>query len=153
MKVIKITLVIIALSLMAIQFIPNEMPENKPVNNNDDIIGSGLVPLEITGILKTSCYDCHSNQTRFPWYSKMAPSSWLLARDIKTGRKNLNFSQWNSYSKRKKISRLESIREEVTSGEMPLPKYTIIHRKARLNEKQISAISKWTDDLTNKILK
>ena len=139
------------MSLLAIQFIPNKMPENKAVDK-EDIVGSGFVPGDIEAILRTSCYDCHSNQTHFPWYSKIAPSSWLLARDITHGRDNLNFSQWNGYSKRKKIGKLEDIQDVVTSGEMPLQVYTIIHRRARLTKEQVSALGRWTDDMTEKIL-
>lgn len=151
MKVLKIILLILVLAMAAIQLIPDKMPAN--VNNNPgDIINSGMVPDSLAAILKTSCYDCHSNETRYPWYSRLAPASWLLARDIKEGREHLNFSEWESYNKRNKIGKIEAVREEVTSGEMPLFNYTIIHRKARLTKEQISSLSIWTEDMANKIM-
>jgi len=151
MKKVKIILLILILALAAIQLFPDNLPAN--VNNNPgDMVSAGLVPDSIAGILKTSCDDCHSNETRFPWYSRLAPASWLLARDIKEGREQLNFSAWESYSKRQKIGKIESVREEVTSDEMPLFIYTVIHRKARLTQEQISSLSTWTEDMANKIM-
>jgi hypothetical protein len=76
----------------------------------------------------------------------------LLARDIRAGREQINFSEWGAYSKRERIGKLESVKEEVTSGEMPLFIYTIIHRQARLTQEQISSISAWTEVMANKIM-
>jgi hypothetical protein len=75
-----------------------------------------------------------------------------LASDINRGRDKLNFSEWKSYSKRHQIGKLEAIKEEITSGDMPLKVYTIIHRKARLTKKQVSAVAGWTDEVSKKIL-
>ncbi len=151
MKFLKILIIILVVAFIALQFFPNKMPENAEAGK-DDLITSGVLPEDISSILRTSCYDCHSNQTSFPWYSKVAPASWLLAKDIRKGREELNFSDWGSYSKRDKIKNLSNIKEEVSSGEMPLKVYLTIHRKARLSPEQVSALNKWTDDLTNKIL-
>jgi hypothetical protein len=151
MKFLKILIIILVVAFIALQFVPNKMPENAEAGK-DDLISSGLLPEDISSILRTSCYDCHSNQTSFPWYSKVAPASWLLAKDIRKGREELNFSDWESYSKRDKIKNLSNIKEEVSSGEMPLKVYLIIHRKARLSPEKVSALNKWTDDLTNQIL-
>jgi hypothetical protein len=151
MKILKIILAILIIALIALQFVPNQMPVNKE-SGADDLIASGVVPEDISSVLRTSCYDCHSNQTVYPWYSRVAPASWLLAKDIRNGREELNFSDWGSYSKRNKIKNLSNIKEEVTSGEMPLNVYLVMHRKAKLSPEQVSALSKWTDDLTNKIL-
>jgi hypothetical protein len=152
MKTIKIILVVLAIIFLAIQFIPNKLPENKAVTT-EDIVTTGVLPEDIADILKTACYDCHSNQTRLPWYSKLAPSSWLLTRDINQGRNKLNFSEWYSYNKRHQIGKLVDIKEEVTTGEMPLPAYRFIHWKARLTREQVSSLAKWTDEMTEKILK
>jgi hypothetical protein len=151
MKIFKIILLVLVLALAAIQLIPDKMPAN--VNTNPgDIVSTGLVPDSVASILKTSCYDCHSNETQFPWYSRLAPASWLLARDIRAGREQMNFSEWGAYSKRERIGKLESVKEEVTSGEMPLFIYTIIHRQARLTQEQISSISAWTEVMANNIM-
>jgi hypothetical protein len=151
MKAIKIITVVLAIAFLAIQFIPNKLPDNK-AENQQDIAISGGIPENIAVLLKSSCYDCHSNQTHYPWYSKLAPSSWLLTRDINKGRKELNFSEWESYSKRHRIGKLEDIKEEITSGEMPLPAYRFIHRRSALSPGQVTALSNWTDEMTKKML-
>lgn len=151
MKVLKIFLILLVIAFIVLQFIPNKMPEYSDAGK-DDLISSGILPENISSILRTSCYDCHSNQTSYPWYSKVAPASWLLAKDIREGREELNFSNWGSNSKRRQIRNLRKINEEVTSGAMPLKNYLIIHRNARLSAEQKSALVKWTEDETKKIL-
>jgi hypothetical protein len=151
MRFLKILIIIVVVALIALQFVPNKMPENA-VAGKDDLINSGVLPSTISSILRTSCYDCHSNQTSYPWYSKVAPASWLLAKDVREGRDELNFSEWGSYSRRKQIGKLRKIKEEVASGDMPLKNYLIIHRQAKLSPEQKSALAKWTEDMTKKIL-
>jgi hypothetical protein len=151
MKKIHWFLLILAAAFVVLQLIPNPMPENTAAGTGD-LLTVHQVPDEIAGMLKTSCYDCHSGETHFPWYSRIAPASWLLAKDIREGRAELNFSHWDTLSKRQQISKLEGIKEEVTDGMMPMPIYTLIHRKAKLNSTQVKALSKWTEDLTAKIL-
>jgi len=151
MKFLRIFIIILVVALIALQFVPNKMPENT-VPGKDDLISSGVLPEDISSVLRTSCYDCHSNQTTYPWYSKVAPASWLLAKDIREGKEELNFSEWGSYSKRHQIRNLVKIKEEVTSGAMPLKNYLLIHRDARLSPEQKNALVKWTEDMTNKIL-
>jgi hypothetical protein len=150
-KFLKILIIILVIALFALQVIPNKMPENA-VAGKDDLIRSGLLPENISSMISTSCYDCHSNQTTYPWYSKVAPASWLLAKDIREGREDLNFSEWGSYSKRHQIGKLRKIKEEVKSGAMPLKKYLLIHRRSRLSPEQKEALAKWTEDMTKKIL-
>jgi len=136
--------------LVILQFIPSAVPENSAVNNGDIILNGNAE--QVADLLKDACYDCHSNQVDFPWYAKVAPASWLLARDIKKGREHLNFSEWEDYSKRNKIGKLESIQEEVTSGAMPLKVYTLMHKEARLSTAQVEVIKAWTEELTNRIM-
>jgi hypothetical protein len=151
MKLLKIILVILVVIFVVLQFVPNKMPENAAAGK-DDLISSGVLPEDISSILRTSCYDCHSNQTSYPWYSKVAPASWLLAKDVREGRDELNFSGWGSYNKRRQIGNLRKIKEEVSSGDMPLKNYLLIHRNARLSPEQKAALVKWTEDMTKKIL-
>ena len=151
MKLLRIFLIVLVVAFIALQFVPNKMPKNA-VAGKDDLISSGVLPSTISSILRTSCYDCHSNQTSYPWYSKVAPASWLLAKDIREGRDDLNFSEWGSYSKRHQIGKLRKIKEEVTSGDMPLKNYLLIHRHAKLSPEQKNALAKWTEDMTKKIL-
>jgi hypothetical protein len=152
MRIIKILLVVLAILLIVIQFIPSGIPENKP-EDEKSITRSGLVSESELNLFRKSCFDCHSNQVDFPWYSKLAPSSWLLANHIKEGRSHLNFSEWADYSKRKQAGLIEHISEEVEDGSMPLKSYLLIHRDAKLNSDEISAIKKWSEDAMAKILK
>jgi hypothetical protein len=151
MRFVKIFLIVLLIAFIALQFVPYQMPKNEEAGT-DDLINGGNLPENISSILRTSCYDCHSNQTVYPWYSKVAPASWLLAKDIREGREELNFSEWGSAGKRKQIKNLESINEEVASGAMPLKNYLILHRDAKLSPEQRNALVKWTEDMTNKIL-
>lgn len=150
-KFLKIFVILLLLAFIGLQFVPNEMPVNSAAGK-DDLIAGGELPENISAVLRTSCYDCHSNQTSYPWYSKVAPASWLLAKDIRNGRDDLNFSDWGSLGKRRQIRNLRKIKEEVSSGAMPLKNYLIIHRKAKLSAEQKSALLKWTTDETKKIL-
>lgn len=108
------------------------------------------MPDEVESILKTSCYDCHSNNTNYPWYSQIQPIGLLLERDIEQGKKNLNFSEFGSYSKRKQQNKLASIAKQIKKGEMPLPIYTIIHKEAELTSAQKERINTWIATINKK---
>ncbi len=95
-------------------------------------------------MLHAACYDCHSSETRWPWYSHIAPMSWLIASDVKEGREHLNLSNWPNDPKRA-AKRLENMSDEIGSGEMPLKKYTRIHADARLTESQRKELTDWLD--------
>jgi hypothetical protein len=151
-KFLKILIIILVVAFIAVQVIPNKMPENAAAGK-DDLIRSGILPESISSMIRTSCYDCHSNQTAYPWYSKVAPASWLLAKDVREGREDLNFSEWGSYSKRHQIGKLRKIKEEISSGDMPLKNYLLIHRHAKLSPEQKEALARWTEDMTKEILK
>lgn len=151
MKAVKIILSALAIILIVIQFLPSGMPDNK-TEDEKSIVSSSLVTEPVLTQLRKSCFDCHSNQTNFPWYSKLAPSSWFLADHIKKGRSQLNFSEWETYSRREKVGQLEDIADEVKSGEMPLKSYLLIHRKARLGKEEISTLSEWAEETSAKIL-
>ena len=134
-----------------IQFVPNDLPEN----NNDltnDIVLTEKAPEDVKLILSKACYDCHSNQTTYPWYSYVAPASWLVAKDTKEGREELNFSNWADLSKRKKIKILNEMAEEIEKKNMPLEVYTVIHKDAILSEEEIQTISNWTKSVSTEIL-
>jgi hypothetical protein len=133
MKKIIIALVVI---LIGIQFIPVERA-------NPPIISDIGAPEKISNILRTSCYDCHSNETTWPWYSHIAPVSFLVASDVKEGRKHMNFSEWNKYSPKDQSKFLEEIIEEVEEGEMPLTSYTFTHPNAKLDAYRIKMIKDW----------
>ena len=151
MKAVKIIIAALVLMFIAVQFIPSGIPSNKP-EDEKSIANDSLITGPVLEQLRRSCFDCHSNQVDLPWYSKLAPSSWVLAGHINEGKSHLNFSEWEEYSNREKIGLLDDIREEVSSGEMPLKSYLLIHRDAKPGPAEIEAILKWVDDATAKIL-
>lgn len=151
MKAVRIIVLIMIVVIIIIQFIPSGLPENKP-DNGRSLDSSKLLTEPIQQQLKKSCYDCHSNNVNFPWYAKLAPSSWLLSKHIREGKDHLNFSEWADYSKRKQISLLAKINEEVESGDMPLRSYIIIHRDAKLTREQKNALLKWTEEASDKVM-
>jgi hypothetical protein len=151
MKAVRIIVLAMIVVIIVIQFIPSGIPENKP-DDGRSLDSSRLLTESIQQQLKESCYDCHSNHVNFPWYAKLAPSSWLLSKHIREGKDHLNFSEWADYSKRKKISSLEHISDEVKSGGMPLRSYLIIHRKAKLTSEEKNALLKWTEEASDKVM-
>jgi hypothetical protein len=100
-------------------------------------------PDEVHAILKESCFDCHSNSTRYPWYSKITPVNYWMADHVKEGKSELNFSKWGSYSLRKKAHKMEEVYEEVEKNKMPLDSYTWTHAEANLSDAQIKLIVDW----------
>lgn len=91
------------------------------------------VPANVAAILKVSCYDCHSNNTRYPWYSVLQPGALFMARHIKKGKEELNFDEFNNYSKRRKKAKIKSIISQIEKDEMPLKSYRMMHGNARLS--------------------
>jgi hypothetical protein len=140
----RITLYIILAIIILIQFIPAGRPELGTSHEND-LLYNNEIPEDIAGMLRASCYDCHSYEVNYPWYSYVAPVSWLVARDIREGLKELNFSEWESQSKMDKAKNLDEIIDEITEGEMPMPIYTIIHRNAKLTDEQKEQLADWAD--------
>lgn len=97
----------------------------------------------IKTVLTTSCYDCHSNNTSYPWYNNIAPISYWIADHVKEGKDHLNFSDWEKYTVNEKDNILGEIEEEVVSGEMPLTEYTYLHGNAKLTEIEVEEIKEW----------
>jgi hypothetical protein len=98
---------------------------------------------EVAAILKRSCVDCHSNQTVWPWYSYVAPVSWLVERDVRHGRDYMNLSTWDEYSFNQREKLLADIASAVKNREMPLPQYTLVHRDAGLSEADADTVYNW----------
>ena len=105
------------------------------------------VPADVDQILKTSCYDCHSNSTKYPWYNNVQPVAWWLNNHIKSGKRHLNFDAFDSLPNVKKIKTLKHISSTIQKDEMPLSSYTLIHRDAILNKEQKDRIIQWADSL------
>ncbi len=120
-----------------------------PVSNPRENIQAVLpVHPEVAATFSRSCNDCHSNNTVWPWYSNVAPASWLVVGDVKEGRNELNFSSWGAYDREKQQKLLGKICEQIKEGEMPGFQYTMMHPKARLSDTDRKAICTWTASLT-----
>lgn len=141
----------IGLLLVAMQLVPVELPAVEP-RPETDLLTAGDVPESISSLLKTSCYDCHSVESTYPWYSRVAPTSWLVAKDVREAREELNFSEWTGLPKRKKVKNLENIKDEVGEGHMPMPIYLVIHWDAKLSDEQRKQIVDWANTYQDKIM-
>jgi len=133
MKILKIIAIIALVGFVGIQFIPTERNQSYTVPETDFMLVHN-VPETIQKKLQVSCYDCHSNNTQYPWYNKIQPAAWFLEDHIKEGKAELNFNEWDSLSSRRKSSKLRSIIKQIESGEMPLDSYTLIHKDAKFSE-------------------
>tara|TARA_R110002126_G_scaffold249004_1_gene391937 strand:+ start:1161 stop:1616 length:456 start_codon:yes stop_codon:yes gene_type:complete len=150
MKIVKIIAWVALIAFVIIQFFPTDKNERYTIPETDFMMFN-KVPSKIENQLKVSCYDCHSNNTVYPWYSKVQPAAWFLEDHIKEGKKELNFNEWSDYSDRRKKSKLRSIIKQIESGEMPMDSYTLIHKDAILSENDkkvvIAFITKLKDSL------
>lgn len=139
--------IFIAIGIIALIQVIRIDTVNPEVVPEKDFLNVTHASPEITGILTTSCYDCHSNQTKYPWYSQIAPGSWFMKKHINEGRKHLNFSTWTDYTADKQISKKEKIIEEVEEMGMPLTSYTLIHADAKLTADSRQALIDWFKQL------
>ncbi len=138
MKWIKKAALFLVIALVAMQLIPLD-------RSNPSDRGEAAAPPEVTTILRRACYDCHSNETRWPWYAQLAPISFLLWHDVKDGRKEVNFSTWDRYDARRKERKLKEIVKEVKDGDMPPWYYVPLHPNAKLSNADRDAIIKWAN--------
>jgi hypothetical protein len=140
----KILLVILA-AFILIQFI---RPEKNNSKNEMNAISTVMeIPVEVAKIIQTSCADCHSNSTKYPWYSKIAPASWYLAQHVNDGKEHLNFSEWTAYNKDQQKHVLKDIMEVLNEREMPLISYLLIHEEAKLTENQYQILYDWANSI------
>ncbi len=137
-------------AFVGIQFIPTTRNQSDSVPSTDFMLVNN-VPKNIQNKLQISCYDCHSNNTQYPWYNKVQPVAWFLEDHIKEGKAELNFNEWNSLSTRRKTSKLRSIIKQIENGEMPLDSYTFIHRDARFSEAEAEEIINWVTQLKDSL--
>ncbi|MGW9686608.1 heme-binding domain-containing protein [Flagellimonas sp. 2504JD1-5] len=143
MKIAKKAAIFLLIVLIGMQFY---RPEKNQANLESYVTAFELETTpseEIKIILKTACYDCHSGNTRYPWYNNVAPISYWLNHHIEEGKEHLNFSDWENYTIKKKDHKLEELIEEVEEGEMPLNSYTWTHQDARLTENQKKLLMDW----------
>jgi hypothetical protein len=109
-------------------------------------------PLDIRESLSRACADCHSNQTRWPWYSRLAPLSWAMADDVHRGRRELNFSRWREYDREEKAHLLKEAKDLVMNGHMPPGRYKLLQPSARLSESEIAELTNWFEQERSRVL-
>ena len=136
-----ILIILIAVFIIAQFFGPEENTYQQVPDT--DIAKVENVPAEVMSILKTSCYDCHSNNTSYPWYDKITLVNYYLAEHVEDGKKHLNFSEWGKLSHQKKQHALKEILEEVAAKEMPLKSYLLLHQDANLSLAEVKTLKNW----------
>ncbi|QQS45529.1 MAG: heme-binding domain-containing protein [Acidobacteriota bacterium] len=144
MKYVKWLGIVILIALAGMQFVRPDRT-NPPVDHGKTLQANTQVPPEVQAIFQRSCYDCHSNQTVWPWYSNVAPVSWFLADHVEHGREELSFSEWGNYDAKKADHKLEEICEMIEKGEMPLQSYLILHWGAKLSETDRQTLCNWAN--------
>ena len=149
-RILKIIALVLVFGFVVIQFYRPDRT-NLPVVQAETLEATTQVSENVAAILKRSCSDCHSNETIYPWYSNISPFSWLLADHIEEGRRELNYSVWNTYSAKKKRHKFEEICEQITSGEMPHNQYLWLHADAQLSEEDKKIVCDWAETEKAKI--
>ena len=149
-KIFKRTFQILLLAFIVIQFFRPEKNTAEGISNND-ISKIYAVPADVQSILKTSCYNCHSNNTVYPWYAEIQPAAWWLADHVKEGKKELNFSEFASYRIGRQYRKLEEINGEVKEDKMPLKSYLWIHKNSKLSEQQKLTLANWVTSVRDTI--
>jgi hypothetical protein len=142
---VKRRLGIVVLALAALMAAASVLtPPVKSSRGGDPLLAGASIDPQVLSILERACADCHSERTVYPWYSYVAPVSWLVASDVASGRRHLNLSAWSEYPLVRRERSLSEIANQVKDGEMPMAIYTLIHRDARLSEADVNAIFQWT---------
>ena len=142
-KIVKWVVVIGVIAFIAMQFVrPSRV--NPPVDESKTIFATGKVPQDVRAIINRSCIDCHTHTTVWPWYSNIAPMSWLVVEDVEEGREELNFSTWADSTPKRQEHKLEEICEVVEEREMPLKNYLLLHPSAKLSDADRRRLCEWS---------
>jgi len=136
------------IAILVVLFIVNSIPVKM---SNPPITSDIKTPNNVKNILRESCYDCHSNETIWYWYTEFAPISWLIARDVNEGRSYLNFSTWDKYSTTEKKELLAESIETIQEGEMPMKIYALMHPEAEINKDELNVLITWINKEYGKI--
>jgi hypothetical protein len=134
-----------AAAVAVLSQLANPARTNPPVVPGHDLLVTQPPPAEIAALLRAACYDCHSHETKWPWYSRVVPVSWWVVDHVKEGREKLNFSEWPLDDPGRAARKWNRISEEVGSGDMPLPSFTWAHPPARLSAEQRDRLARWAE--------
>jgi hypothetical protein len=148
--IVKGLLVVVSLVFVGLQFL-GPSRTNPPVDRAQSLHAKAPIPQEVRGILDRSCWSCHSNETRWPWYGYVAPMSWLVVGHVEDGRSVLNFTQWD-YSPEEGADLMDSVCTQVKRGRMPLREYTWMHPSSKLSEADVKALCAWSGDTADKLM-
>ncbi|MCG7501881.1 heme-binding domain-containing protein [Tenacibaculum sp. Mcav3-52] len=148
MKIFKKIIIVLLLLLVIVQFFQPEKNEGE-ITSVQYFIEETKPNDVVHKILKTACFDCHSNLTRYPWYSSITPVNYWLADHVNHGKEELNFSEWATYSLKRKEHKMKEVWEEVEKGKMPLDSYTWMHADARLSKEEVQQITEWAKSVQN----
>jgi hypothetical protein len=142
MKLAKTILTVIVIAFVAIQFIRPDRNINSQLSASD-ISGVLSMPDSVKVILQNACYDCHSNNTKYPWYVNIQPAGWWMAGHISDAKGDLNFSEFGGYEQRRQLSKLEGVAAVVEEDIMPLRSYKMMHKSARLSTDEKNLLINW----------
>jgi hypothetical protein len=142
--------IILLVIIVVIQLIPSGRPA-VTMNNPNDLLLNNEVPVKVEKMLRAACYDCHSNESVYPWYAYVAPVSFLVSRDIRVGREELNFSDWKSLEKMDQAKLLDKIIEEVEEEEMPMVIYPPLHPEAKLSDEDRKVLMDWAESFAESL--
>ncbi len=142
--------VLIALALILLVMQAFRIDTTNPTSAPEkDFLTVTNTSAELASVIRTSCYDCHSNEVKYPWYTQIAPVSWWIKHHVDEGKDELNFSEWADFSSRKADHKLKECIEFIEEGEMPTESYTLMHSDAKLNDAQKTALTAWFKSLRN----
>jgi hypothetical protein len=144
---------ILLAGVVIIQFFRPERNKEEIGDLQNDMLTYLEVPPAVAEKLKNACYDCHSNRTKYPWYSQVAPFSWVLARHVRGGKEEMNLTEFGNLEKRKMIGVLSELCEVVDEGSMPLPGYLLMHKEAEFSQEEIEALCEWSEMAALRLLR
>ena len=138
--------------LLVLQFFQPES-HNTAVDPAQDMLEVLAPPEPLADLIRKACYDCHSNQTVYPWYNKISPVSWYLYKHIKKGKEDLNFSDYGLLDKADKIGAFADFCDVLDAGSMPLQSYMLIHKNARLSQEERENLCIWSEEVALKVMR
>jgi heme-binding protein len=148
-QILKRTTIVLGLALAGMQLVPATMKTAKGAADTLPVHMTEVIDPQVGRILDRSCGDCHSNDTHWPWYSRVAPVSWILSSHVKKGRQKLDFSKWAS--ERHSANELTEVCDAVSDGSMPLRSYTWFHPGAKLSDQDVEVICRWTENANHAV--
>ena len=148
-KILKPVLIIALVLLVLIQFFQIDKT-NPPVTIGQDFLEATNPPPAINSLIKKACYDCHSNTSKYPWYTNIQPVAWWVEGHIRNGRKELNFSTWTTYERKRQAHKLDECVEVLEEKEMPMLSYMVAHPEAWINAEQREQLANWFEEIEAK---